>query len=111
MMKLCGTSNIHLSIGKLRTCLKFRVLDELFILVKVRSMLIDRFIKSIHPTDRKIVPQSSPPIPSLTRQEPRSGAENNTPHAYKKNEKKMIWHFCTVIRREPKYILVARPVV
>lgn len=63
-----GIVPAFLRMGDLRVCPLFRVLDNLAIEVLLRSLFIDRCIRGVFPSDRKIVPWHSPPIAILLAQ-------------------------------------------
>lgn len=73
-----GTITVYLSMKEPNTRVTIVVVDKLAILVLLETIFIDRFIMSIHPTERKIIPHHSPPIPSLLIHETKSAAENHS---------------------------------
>lgn len=74
-LKVSGTIRIHLHMCESQTYVNFGVINKLAMQFFVGAMYIDRLIKSIHPSERKIVPVGSSPLPVLTVQEVRDEAE------------------------------------
>lgn len=62
-MKVSGTVTVHLHMGESHRHVNLRVVNELDFTVLLEAMFIDRFIKSIHPVERKIITHQSPPVP------------------------------------------------
>lgn len=57
---LSATITLHLWIGEFSTRVAFGVVDKQASPVLLRKTFIDRFMNSIHPAERKIVPTSLP---------------------------------------------------
>lgn len=63
--------------GKARTRVTFRVVNEVVVPSLLRMTYINRFIKSMYPAERNIVPYHLPPVPILLIHEAKSDHEEN----------------------------------
>lgn len=73
-----GTITLHPRIADSPTRVAFGVVDELAVPVLLGTAFIDRFVNSIQPTERKIIPSHTPPIFILLIHDARSAAEKNS---------------------------------
>lgn len=74
-LNFSGSITVHHGMSESRTRFNFSVVIELFLTVLLGTMYIDRFINSIHPPKRTIVPFLSSPVLILITHETGSGAE------------------------------------
>lgn len=65
-MKLVGVLQIFIKVGDMKVKLCFGVIDGLAVAVILERSFIDRFIRAIFPSKRKIVPFNSQEIAILT---------------------------------------------
>lgn len=75
-LRVSGIITLHRQMDESRTRLNFGNISELAVTVRVQTDYVDRFIKSMHPFKRKIVPFHSPPLSILMMHEAWSVAEN-----------------------------------
>lgn len=74
-LKMLETITVHFCIGEARTQVYFGVVSGLFDSIPLGTTSSDRFIKSIHPSQQKIVSQHSQLVPLLQEYEAGSEAE------------------------------------
>lgn len=109
-LKVSGTINVHLHIGFMCTVFNFGVISELVFLGLSGTAYIDRFTKSIRPTEREIVPYRSPPEAILMVHKVVREAEMKRSGTYQAGTKYLAL-LMTPTTCDPKYITVARQVV
>lgn len=105
-----GAITLHHHMSESRTRLTSRVVDRLAVLVLLGSNFVDKYLKYVHPAERKIVPHPSPPGPNLMIHEAISGAEKNTSDIRQFIEEEPAL-LVTPISGKPKCITNARQVV
>lgn len=64
-LKVSVAITLHLHMAESCTPVTLAVVNELIVLPLLGTTYIDRFIKSINPTERKFVPRHSPPVQML----------------------------------------------
>lgn len=104
-----GNITLHLSMGESDTQVKLGVRDKLAVHVSLDMVFIDRFIKSLHPAGRKIVPHHSAQISTLLVQVSLSEAEKNNLDIHHE-EIETLTPMVRPIERKAKDITVARPI-
>lgn len=105
-----GTVTLHLCIGESHTWVLFCVLDKPVVPVLLRTTFMEKFMKYIHPVERKIMLHLSPPVPNLMVDEANSG-----PKKSRLDSRQLIDQdpavLVTPISGRPNYISAARQVV
>lgn len=101
---------LHLRMGESRTRANFGIASELVVPILLGTTYIDRFIRSIHPAERKIVPYHYPPVPKLIVYKARSEPEIEKLDSHQNVESDLAL-LVTASGGEPKYITVVRQVV
>lgn len=80
---------LHPCMGESRTHVNFGVVNKLLVPVLLGTTNMDKFAKSIQPTERKIVPHHSPQVPILAVHEAESDVKKNNTKTRQKDEKKL----------------------
>lgn len=96
--------------GNSRTPIGFRVIGKLFVSVLPVTTCIHSFMKSIHPAERELFSQDSPPVPKLYAKKSSIAAEKDKLET-RQDVTKGSTLLVTPIRCDPKYITAAEQVV
>lgn len=105
-----GTITLSLRTGESRARVTLSVVDKLAALVLFGTTFIDRFIRSINPTERKIAPHHCPPVSILIVHEARSAIEKKEDLRIRQEVEEDLELFVTPTCCDPKNITVAQRV-
>lgn len=100
----------HLSMGEVPAFINFSVLGKLVVPVLLGTTYIKRFIKLVHPSEGKVIPYRSQPVPILMRHEAMRTAKDEKAHSRQKDTKRLAL-LMTPSRFERQNITVVRQVV
>lgn len=89
------------------TRFNFRGIDKFIVPVLLRKTYIERFIKSKHPDERKLIPQNSLPVPVLMVQKAGREAKTDKFNPHQEDEKDSAL-LVTPTRWEPKQATATR---
>lgn len=109
-INMFGTITVHQRMSGSRSCDDCGTVNELVKTVLLASTYIDRFIKSIYPAERIIVPHQSPLIAVLMLAEAKSESKKNNTEALQKVEEELAL-LVTYITSQSDYITVAGRIV
>lgn len=89
-LEVSETITLHLCMGELLTSVNYGVIKALEVPVFLGTTYIYRFIKSIHPAEREIVPYHSLPVPILMLKEAKRETKKNSTKASQGNEEVLV---------------------
>lgn len=89
MLRAVGTVIIHLRMDELRTRVNLGVVSVIVVLALLVPTYFSRFIKSIHPVERKFVLYQYPSVPKLVVHEGWSAAEDVELDSHRKVEEEL----------------------